>query len=63
MINKTTLALALTVAFCGTASAADSAAARQVQALEARIAKLEQMLQAVKSEAEQAGEPDFDTTK
>ena len=56
MINKTTLALALTVAFCGTASAADSAAARQVQALEARIAKLEQMLQAVKSEAEQAGE-------
>ena len=33
MINKTTLALALTVAFCGTASAADSAAARQVQAL------------------------------
>ena len=56
MINKTTLALALSVAFCGTASAADNAAARQVQALEARIAKLEQMLQAVKSEAEQAGE-------
>ena len=56
MIRKTTLTLALTLAFSGAASAADSAAARQVQALEARIAKLEQLLQAVKDEAEQAGE-------
>lgn len=56
MIKKTTIALALTMAFCGTASAADNAAARQVQALEERIAKLEQLLQAVKNEAQQAGE-------
>ncbi|HRP23498.1 MAG TPA: carbohydrate porin [Thauera sp.] len=56
MIKKTTIALALTMAFCATASAADNAAARQVQALEERIAKLEQLLQAVKNEAQQAGE-------
>lgn len=56
MIKKTTIALALTMAFCTTASAADNAAARQVQALEERIAKLEQLLQAVKNEAQQAGE-------
>jgi sucrose porin len=56
MIKRTTIALALTMAFGGTASAADSATTRQVQALEERIAKLEAMLQAVKTEAQQAGE-------
>ncbi len=55
MLKRTTLALALTVAFCATASAAGDAASNQRE-LEARIAKLEAMLQAVKAEAQQAGE-------
>lgn len=56
MLKRTTLALALTVAFAGTAGAAGDATTQQVRELEARIAKLEAMLQAVKTEAQQAGE-------
>lgn len=56
MMKRTTLAVALTLAFCGAANAAGDAAANQVRELEARIARLEAMLQAVKTEAQQAGE-------
>lgn len=56
MMKRTTLAVALMLAFCGAANAAGDAAANQVRELEARIARLEAMLQAVKTEAQQAGE-------
>lgn len=54
MARKTAIALAVALAFCGNAAAADKAKQTRVEELEARIAKLEEMLRQVTAVAQQA---------
>lgn len=55
-IRQTAIALGITMAFCGSAWAADDGKPSRVEELEARIAKLEEQLRAVTSIAQQANE-------
>lgn len=54
MIKQSTIAFAIAAAFCGSAHAAGETKSKQVEELEARIARLEAQLNAVTSMAQQA---------